>query len=191
MGEAEQNTKPEEVGGDVPLEARSALVDRLFREHNRSLMSFLVMRLRSVHEARDVAQEAYVRLLQLDRPGAVSLLRAYLFRTAANLAVDRLRRRAVRDRVATELFEEMAEDETLERTVLARQEFEIVRTAMAALPEKCRRAFVLHVIDGVSTPEVARRMGLSERMVRLHVSRALTECKLRLQERANHEQEEI
>src|SRR5689334_14906628 len=64
-------------------EGRSQSFNRLFREHNRSLMSFLVARLRSVHEARDVAQEAYVRLLQLDKPGAVSLLRSYLFRTAA------------------------------------------------------------------------------------------------------------
>jgi|GEM_PF-237027 len=163
-------------------EQRSELLSHLFREHNRSLLNFLVLRLRSVHEARDVAQEAYVRLLQLDRPGAVSLLRAYLFRIAANLAVDRLRRRAVRERVAAELFDVPEHDEPPERAVLAMQEFEIVREVLSGMPAKARRAFVLHVVDGLSTPEVARAVGLSERMVRLHVSRVLTQCKLRLED---------
>jgi RNA polymerase sigma factor (sigma-70 family) len=168
--------EPEATAAESP-EDRSALVNRLFREHNRSLMSFLVTRLRSVHEAHDVAQEAYVRMLQLDRPGAVSLLRSYLFRTAANLAVDRLRRRAVRERESVELFEELAHDEPVERAVLARQEVDIIRKALSRLPAKTRQAFTLHVVEGLPTPEVARRMGLKERMVRLHVARALTVCK--------------
>ncbi len=40
-----------------------------------------------------MAQEAYVRLLQLHQPGAVSFLRGYLFKIAANLSVDVVRRR--------------------------------------------------------------------------------------------------
>jgi RNA polymerase sigma-70 factor (ECF subfamily) len=83
----------------------------------------------------------------------------------------------VRERASIELFDEVSGGETVERTVLARQELERVRQALAELPEKTRRAFVLHVIDGLPTPEVARLMGLKERMVRLHVSRALTRCK--------------
>ncbi|HEY0339863.1 MAG TPA: sigma factor, partial [Steroidobacteraceae bacterium] len=75
--------------------ARAALVDRLFREHNEALIRFLTVRVRSPQEARDVAQEAYVRLLSLDEPGAVSYLRAFLFKTAANIAVDRRRREVV------------------------------------------------------------------------------------------------
>jgi RNA polymerase sigma-70 factor (ECF subfamily) len=163
------------------LEQRSELFNSLFREHNRSLMRFLVTRLRSVQEARDVAQEAYVRLLQLHEPGAVSLLRSYLFRTAANLAVDRLRRRAVRERASVELFDELSEQGTPERAAMARQEYDLVRAAIAALPAKTREAFVLRVIDGVPALEVARRMGLKERMVREHVARALAECKRALQ----------
>jgi len=58
------------------------------------------MRLRSVQEAHDVAQEAYVRLLQLDRTGASVCCDLTCSGTAANLAVDRLRRRAVRERAA-------------------------------------------------------------------------------------------
>jgi RNA polymerase sigma-70 factor (ECF subfamily) len=155
----------------------SSVVDRLFREHNRSLLRFLVTRLRSVQEANDVAQESYIRLLQLQQPGAVNLLRAYLFKTAANLAIDRLRRGAVRDRTSTESLDDLSDYPTLERVVMALQELDIVQEVVASLPLKTREAFLQHVIDGVPTQEVARRMGLKERMVREHVSRALAQCK--------------
>ena len=72
--------------------ARAAVIERLFREHNEALIRFLRGRVGSRNEALEVAQEAYVRLLSLDQPGAVSYLRAFLFKTAANIAIDRRRR---------------------------------------------------------------------------------------------------
>ncbi len=52
-------------------------------------MRFLRHRVHSQHEAREIAQEAYVRLWKLDSPGTVSFLQAYLFKTAANIATER------------------------------------------------------------------------------------------------------
>src|SRR5580658_5486126 len=72
-------------------EGHAGRIDHLFREHNDALVRFLSARLGSYQDAREVAQEAYVRLLNLDRPGAVNFLRALLYKTAANLAIDRLR----------------------------------------------------------------------------------------------------
>src|SRR5262245_62131178 len=80
-------------GTEDEAQVRQRSVERLFREHNEALIRFLQARLRSRHAAREVAQEAYVRLLSLDRPpGASSYLQSLLFRTAANLATDRIRR---------------------------------------------------------------------------------------------------
>src|SRR5882724_13483746 len=59
--------------------SRAVVIERLFREHNEALIRFLRGRVGSRHEALEVAQEAYVRLLSLDQPGAVSYLRAFLF----------------------------------------------------------------------------------------------------------------
>ena len=81
-------------------------------------MRFLHARLRSRSAAVEVAQEAYVRLLSLDQLGAISYLRSLLFKTAANLAVDRLRRGAVHERATRQpLFTEIAEERTPERHV--------------------------------------------------------------------------
>lgn len=161
--------------------ARVALIERLFREHNEALIRFLLTRLRSTQEAREVAQEAYVRLLSLDEPGAVSYLRAFLFKTAANLAVDRLRRDSVHTRATEEpLFHELADLCTPERRASATQSIERLERLIAAMPPKCRQAFVLNRVHGMSFGSIAHEMKLSERMVRTYVVRALLYCRARL-----------
>jgi dienelactone hydrolase len=61
-------------------------VERVFRDHNEALLRFIAAKLGSRQEAREVAQEAYVKLLSLDNREAVSYLRAFSFKIAANLA---------------------------------------------------------------------------------------------------------
>jgi RNA polymerase sigma-70 factor (ECF subfamily) len=58
---------PESAGASADDTARSVLIERLFREHNEALLRFLTVRLHSYQDAREVAQEAYVRLLSLAR----------------------------------------------------------------------------------------------------------------------------
>lgn len=167
----------DDAGAQAQRRTHAALVERLFREHNDALVRFLQARLRSPQEAREVAQEAYVRVLGLDETGAVSYLRAFLFKTAANLAVDRLRREEIHLRATLlPLFHEFADVRTPERRVAAAQTLERVERLVAALPVKCRRAFVLHRFYGKDVDSIAREMNLSKRMVQTYVVRALLHC---------------
>jgi len=179
-------TLSDELASPESEESRAEVVARLFREHNEALVSLLSLRLKSVADAKEVAQEAYVRLLQLDRTdGAASLLRAYLFRIALNLAVDRLRQRTVRwhaaPAVKAELFEALAPTNEVERGLLAQEEIDQVRRVLAELPAPCQQAFWMHRAQGATVSEIARVLSVSERMVRHHISRALVYCQLRLE----------
>jgi RNA polymerase sigma-70 factor (ECF subfamily) len=160
----------------------SGRVASLFAAHNDALLRFLMCRLRSAHEAREVAQEAYVRLLQLDAPDGVGYLRAYLFKTAANLATDRLRSSARRTRVDQLEFFDRAEafEPSPETSVSAQQELATILTVLDELPPRCRYAFVMHRFYGHSIAEVASSMALSVRTVQLYVERALAFCCERL-----------
>ena len=120
-----------ERGRESGGEAHAAQVACLFREHNRALIAFLSSRLDSMAEAQEVAQEAYVRLLRLEHPEQVGFLRAYLFRIASNLAIDRLRARSVRaDAAEDELFEEWLDTPAPERRALAVDQLRLVREAL-------------------------------------------------------------
>ncbi len=168
-----------------PAESRAAVLSRLFREHNEALVGFLLPRVNSEQEARDVAQEAYVRMLELDSTGAVSFLRAYLFKTAANLVIDRARQRAARARIYEqwiEPFQELQQPLSPERSAGARQELELLRSFMAELPPRCREAFYLHRFRDLTIEEVAERLGVTKRMVSKYLFRAFEHCRERMNE---------
>lgn len=159
-------------------DARAERIARLFSEHNESLVRFLSVRLHSVQEAKEVAQEAYVRLLSLDDSGAVSFLRAFLFKTAANLAVDRLRSRNRQRRAMNAgLCNELREAPTPDYEAAQAEEAQIVRRLIEELPPKCRYAFLMHRIHGEDFSQIARKMNLSERMVRHYVANAVLYCR--------------
>jgi RNA polymerase sigma-70 factor (ECF subfamily) len=164
----------------------ASAVSQLFSDHNRLLVGYLTGRLRSEQEAKEVAQEAYVRLLQLQDPGTPSLLRAYLFKTATNLAIDRLRHRRVHHLAEEqpELFENLTatgiESSDPANQLIQREQTARLLGYLQELPVKCQQVFNLHRLEGVPQHEVAARVGISERMVRRYVTYAMVHCRLRL-----------
>jgi RNA polymerase sigma factor (sigma-70 family) len=159
-------------------ESRATVVERLFREHNEALIRFLRGRVGSHNEALEVAQEAYVRLLSLDQPGAVSYLRAFLFKTAANIAIDRRRRHQNFDKVTGgQLFMELAENRTPERQLSGEQALGRLGVLIEGMPPKCRQSFVLNQIHGLDAATIATQLGITDSMVRKYVVRALLHCR--------------
>ena len=156
-------------------------ISQLYHDHNDKLVGFLANKLNSKQEALEVAQEAYVHILRLDEPQVISHLRAFLYKTALNIAIDRLRQRVRRqdidDRIAPprESHEE-SPDMVLEATQLE----ERLREILGELPAKCRMAFMMYKFKDMGYLEIAACMGLTESMVRKHVRRALAYCKNRL-----------
>jgi RNA polymerase sigma factor (sigma-70 family) len=182
----QQQAEPFEKAS-VAFESTSAAVSQLFREHNHMLVRYLTVRLQSVQDAREVAQESYARLLQLQQPEANGFLRAYLFKTATNLAIDRLRHRKTQRRAAeqpalwSELTATPADLGDPAEQLLAREQAEQLLGYLQELPTKCQRVFDLHRLEGMPQHAVAERLGFSERMVRRYVTYAMVYCHLRLQ----------
>ena len=186
MADTDQQQAAPCDGGAAAFESTTAAVSQLFREHNRALVGYLTARLRSEQEAKEVAQEAYVRLLQLQEPGTPSLLRAYLFKIATNLAIDRLRHRRVQHLAEEqpELFKDLtttgSESDDPARQLLAREQADQLLGFLQELPIKCQQVFSLHRLEGIPQHEVAARLGFSARMVRRYVTYAMVYCHLRL-----------
>jgi len=177
--QVEGDGTPSREATNDSLENHSRVIAELFRAHNAALVSFLAARLHNAQDARDVAQEAYVRLLQLDSPGALGFLRGYLFKIAENLAIDRLRHQALRVRAAyTEklLFDEFDEGSSAEQNLLAQEELSRISSRLMDLPDDCRRAFVMHVLLDRPTKDIAAEMDVTDRTVRNYVTRGLLVC---------------
>lgn len=148
--------------------------EKLYRDHNAALVGLLYQKLHSHMEASEVAQEAYARLFQLDKPGNIRILQAWLFRTALNLAADRLRKRRVRERDAHLLCDlGEARSPSAEQLVLEEEERACIQRAVQELPPKCRQAFTLVQFHGLEYAQVAAEMDATEVAVRQLVCRAV------------------
>jgi RNA polymerase sigma factor (sigma-70 family) len=153
-----------------------ALAD-LARDHHRALLRFLTARTGSQEEAREVAQEAYAKMLALDHPETVGFLAGYMWKIAGNLATERKRQRATRARLdQVALFETEKFAPSPEALLYANQRLELLEKAIGELPPKCLEAFILRVLDERSFREVAERMNIGERMAMMYVARALEYC---------------
>jgi RNA polymerase sigma-70 factor (ECF subfamily) len=192
-------TQHEAEHGQVSMPPACGAVDtrdavrQLFIDHNAQLLRFLRTRLASDQEARDVAQEAYARLLALEDDRTVSFLRAYLYRIAANIINDRSRRLAVRDAAhADPVFDlEQADECSPEKIVSDRQRLAIVEAALLELPRKVQMTFILHRVEGMRVADAARQLGVSERAARNYILTALVHLKKRLGERVSRRANDV
>jgi len=132
-------------------------------------------------EARDIAQDAWLRISRLRDPSALENPRAFLFQIATNLGIDRVRRSQLTRRTGAEELEEESLSPAAEETVSQQQSLKLIEQALNALPDKCRRAFVLHRFDGLSYAEIAITLGVSQSMVEKYIIQALKAFRARLQ----------
>jgi len=165
----------------LSIPQQSATVEQLFRENNRSLIGFLSRRLGSIQDAKETAQETYVRLLQLSLPNSHILVRAYLFRVAGNLAIDRLRRRARMCRARDLPPDPCGGSGPPEGQLLADEQVLLLSRCLQKLPEKVRSAFLMCRLEGLSHGQIAERLNVTDRMVRKYVTQALLHCRLHLE----------
>ncbi len=165
----------EEETDEQPLEA-------LYGVMRADLLRFLVARTGNAGDAEDLVQEIWLKLSQ-PSSGPVLNGRAYLFRMAHNLVIDRLRekqRRMQRDRIWSDgvgdrshAAEPADPSRNAEEAMLDREETARLASALSTLPEGARRAFELHKIEGLSHADVAARLGISKSGVEKHMAVAM------------------
>ena len=174
-------TSPEDDGRE-PLSVQETI-----RRHHSALLSFLRQRLRISHDADDVAQESYIRMMQYDGSRGIRSPSSMLYRIAINVANDlgrsELARRASDQRSIDDL-ELVSELPSAERELGARQELELLQDVIARLSPKCRRVFLLSRAQLMTYPEIALHCGISLKMVEKHISRALAVCAKELRDAA-------
>jgi RNA polymerase sigma-70 factor (ECF subfamily) len=156
----------------------------VLERYHRELVCFLTRQVRDRDAAADLAQESFVRALDLQAAGKPVLdARALLYRIARNLVIDRHRRAQVRlhddiDSLAEDQLPTAPQHLQPEEALASQQVIGAYLIAIEALPPRCRQAFVLHVFDGLSHAEIAGQMGISVSMVEKHIVRGMLACKL-------------
>jgi RNA polymerase sigma-70 factor (ECF subfamily) len=135
--------------------------DQLLAEHEPALRNFLGARCRDADLTADLLQEVAARLVAAaPRLSLNGNARGYLFRIAANVWRDYLRRELVRRRAAVALARgEPALADAADARLLERELTAAVRMAVQALPPAQRDVVELRHQSGLTFQEIAERLG--------------------------------
>jgi len=153
-----------------------------YQKYQRELCRYAVNKFGlGFSEAEDVVQAAFTKLAvhQQSSSEIIENIRAFLYRSVHNACIDQARRKTVRDNyVASQQAQGDLDTDfrSPERVVLSCQFIQMVNHALWAMPGKRRKLLLMNRIEGLSYAEIARREGLSETVVRKHVSKALADC---------------
>ena len=153
-----------------------------FAANYRDLLRFLRRRTRCDETARDLAQDAWLRVAEQHAVGTMSApsptsanhARAYLFTVAERLAIDHLRRqRHWHDELAPRLQAGPRHAPDVAESHAYAQALRAVDSALAGMPARMRTVFVAHRLEGVPHEELALRFQVSRKTIEREVTRAM------------------
>jgi RNA polymerase sigma factor (sigma-70 family) len=140
------------------------------------LTRFLQRNWRNEAEISDLRQEAYARVYEAARRERPQLVKPFLFQTARNLMIDRLRRQSVvslESMVDVDWLNVSDDRPSSEAYVAARQELRLLQAALDKLPPRCRQVVLLRKVEGFSQREVAKEMGITVETVENQVAKGM------------------
>jgi RNA polymerase sigma-70 factor (ECF subfamily) len=141
----------------------------------------------SEEEARDVAQEAFLKAYRaLDGFKREARFSSWLYQIATNLCRDRLRRRKTRATVSLEALEEtgptMVETRpSAHERLLERDLARAVRRAIQTLPEEQREVVILKEYQELTFLEIAQALDVPVSTVKTRLYRGLGQLRLQLE----------
>ena len=154
--------------------------DEIFRAHYAGLVGFAQSILKDRADAEDTAQEVLLELWR--RRSNIVLetsLRAYLFQSTRNRALNRIRHQRVVDRLDPEVAKPSASPRP-DRVLAEREMSVVIRQALDDLPDRCREVFQLSRERGLKYAEIATALGISIKTVEAQMGKALRVMRERL-----------
>jgi RNA polymerase sigma-70 factor, ECF subfamily len=139
--------------------------ETFFGQHHGDLFAAMLLITRDRHEADEIGQEAFLRVLERwDRIAAMDDPEGYLYRTAMNVFRSRRRRAAL-------ALRRMAQPNRSTDVIAAVERREMLAQALAALTPRERAAVVLTDVLGYSSEEAGSWLHIKPVTVRVLASR--------------------
>lgn len=158
----------------------SPTVEHLYDDHHTWLKAWLRRRLGNAADAVDLAHDVFLRLILKPAPRGFESFgeaRAYLRTVAQGMCINLWHRREIEQAWLETLAarpEEYAP--SAERQAMVLEALHEIGAMLLDLPPKAARAFLMAVACQMTDREVAEELGVSTRMVRKYVARAMLSC---------------
>ncbi len=156
----------------------------LFRGHFSGMCFFAQKYVKDFEAAREIVQEAFLSLwekretIDMDRP-----VKSYLTMVIHNKCTNYLRDNRKFDQNILNIENLLDVPEYDDADSMVHDELkDIIDSAIAELPDKCREVFVMNRYDNLKYKEIADQLQISVKTVETQMSKALQHMRVRLAE---------
>ncbi len=157
--------------------AHASTLEVLYHAHHNWLNGWLRSRLGCPHNAADLAQDTFMRVLTAREAPQINEPRAFLTTIAKRVLCNHYRRQDL-ERAYYETLAQMPElvaPSEEDRAIILQTLVELDEL-LDGLPRPVKRAFLLAQVDGLSYGEIAQALGISIATVKRHLNKAALRC---------------
>lgn len=154
-------------------------VEKAFLEMRVILQRRLTRILVNPQDVEDILQDTYVNSITSEEKAKIRNPKAYLMQVARNLALKELSKKSRQLTDSIEVaggFSLISNEPTAEDQISGEEKMVVLAEAVSMLPPKCREAFLLCKVYGLSYKEISRRMEISVSTVEKHMITSLKRC---------------
>ncbi|WP_165769910.1 RNA polymerase sigma factor [Flagellimonas pacifica] len=150
----------------------------LYELYYKSLVQYCYALTGDVHRAEDIVQNVLIKIWQTrDKIEITTSLKSYLYRAVFNEFVKDAGIIKKKEKLLLELKQEvLGQVVDMDREIIEKK-IKLLEEAIDQLPKKRKRVFLLSKKEGYKYKEIATELGLSEKTVEKHISRAIKQIK--------------
>ncbi|MCG8582192.1 MAG: RNA polymerase sigma-70 factor [Bacteroidales bacterium] len=154
----------------------------LFSKYSKSLF-YYASKFVSADEARDVVQEVFMALWQQGDTLRISTsLNSYLFGVTRKKCLKMLRQQQDTTNLAVKEAEYYQSNADTINSIIEQELSDKYQDAMHKLPPKCLEVYLMSRQEEMKNKEIAAKLGISEKAVEKHMSKALKHFRSELKE---------
>lgn len=142
------------------------------------LVGFICKKVNDRNDAEDLAQDAFMRLLNYDREIIAENIQNLLFTVANNLVNDYLRHLYIRNDAHSNIVQTADWwNEDTEEKVVAKDLVSLEKKKLDSMPGQRRIIYIMRMHEGKNSQEIAERLGISKRTAENHFHLGITQMR--------------
>ena len=156
--------------------------EELYNRHWKKLYSFAYKRVRSKEMAEEIVQDFLANLWAGRKLITIKTsFDGYIYTSVRNLVLNCIAKEARHNTYSrfSELFATEVDNST-EETLQVKDLYSNIQRELTNLPAKCRSVFELSRQENKSNKEIAQQLGISEKTVEGHLTKAISRLRLSL-----------
>lgn len=152
--------------------------EMFYSTHQHWLYSYLVRKLRCQHQAADLTQDTFEKLIDNANLAELAQPRAFLTTTATHLMINIIRRRQLENTYLQylQLTKDEQYVESPEQLAIALESLVTIANLLDSVTPKAREIFLMSRLDNMPHAEIAKHFNISVSRVRQYLTQVLLKC---------------